>query len=77
MGLGSNGAMHDTESQGSKERDHVHPRHHFVRRAHRDWRVWVVVLLMVALVLAYVFSNNLSLRPGRQAVPQTPAIGGP
>jgi hypothetical protein len=76
-GLGSNGPMHDTESQGSKARDHEHPRQHFVRRAHRDWRVWLVVGLMVALVLVYVFSNDLSLRFGHRAAQPTPALGGP
>ena len=69
--------MHDTESKGSKARDHDHPRHHILRRPHKDWRVWVVVGLMLALTLVYVFSNSLSLRPRHQAAPATPAIGGP
>ncbi len=69
--------MHDTESEGAKARDHTHPRHHFLRRAHRNWRVWIVVLLMVAMVLAYVLSDNLSLRPGRPARTPAPAAVGP
>jgi hypothetical protein len=69
--------MHDSESQGAKPRDHAHPRHHFLRHAHRDWRVWTAVVLMIAMVLVYVMSDNLSLRPGRQARPPTPAAVGP
>ncbi len=69
--------MHDSESHGAKPRDHAHPRQHFIRRAHRDWRVWVVVGLMVAMVFVYILTANLSLRPGKSAVPPTPAVGGP
>jgi hypothetical protein len=69
--------MHDTESQGAKPRDHAHPRHHFLRRAHRDWRVWVALVLMLAMILVYVMSDDLSLRPGKRAGPQVPAAVGP
>jgi hypothetical protein len=69
--------MHDSESQGAKARDHAHPRHHFFRRAHRDWRVWVALVLMIAMVFVYVLSDNLSLRPGHRAGPTTPAAVGP
>ena len=39
---------HDVESEGAKPRDHAHPRHHFWKHAHRDWRVWIAVVLMLA-----------------------------
>jgi hypothetical protein len=32
-------------------------------RAHRDWRFWAVVVVMVAAMLVYVFTMNLALRP--------------
>jgi hypothetical protein len=63
---------HDVESEGAKARDHVHPRHHFWKRAHRDWRVWLAVVLMLALILVYVMTDSLSLRPGKRAVQSTP-----
>jgi hypothetical protein len=63
---------HDVESEGAKERDHVHPRHHFWKRAHRDWRVWLAVVLMLALILVYVMTDSLSLRPGKRAIQSTP-----
>ncbi len=56
---------HDIESIGAKPRDHAHPRHHFWKRAHRDWRVWCAAVLMIALILVYVMSDNLSLRAGK------------
>ena len=63
---------HSVESEGSKPRDHEHPRHHFWKHAHRDWRVWCAVVLMIALVLVYVMSDNLSLRPGKHASQPNP-----
>jgi hypothetical protein len=45
------------------------------KRLHRDWRAWVVVLLMLAAMVIYVLSDNESLRPGggtRQPVPAAP-----
>ncbi len=66
------GNKHSVESEGAKPRDHAHPRHHFWKRAHRDWRVWCAVMLMIALILVYVMSDNLSLRPGRHPIQATP-----
>jgi hypothetical protein len=63
---------HDVESQGSKPRDHLHPRHHFWKHAHRDWRVWTAVILMLALMGVYVITDNLSLRPGKRMGQPTP-----
>jgi hypothetical protein len=68
--------MHDSESRGAKPRDHAHPRHHFLRRAHRDWRVWVAVVLMIALILVYVLTDSLSLRPAKPAHAPVPSATG-
>jgi hypothetical protein len=38
---------------------------------HKDWRTWVIVGLMLAAMLAYVMSDNESLRFGG-APPQQP-----
>ena len=65
---------HDVESAGAKERDHEPPHRDFWRHAHRDWRVWLVVVLMLAMILVYVMTDNLSLRPGKRATQPTPAI---
>ena len=60
------------ESEGAKSRDHAHTRHHFWKHAHRDWRVWIAVVLMLVAILVYVLTDNLSLRPGKRAVRSTP-----
>jgi hypothetical protein len=71
------GTRHDSESEGAKPRDHVHPRHHVWKRAHRDWRVQIAVALMLAMILVYVMTDNLSLRLGKRAIPSTPAANVP
>lgn len=68
---------HDGQSEGSKPRDHDHPRHQFWRHAHRDWRLWAAVVLMLVLVLVYVTTNNLSLRPANHASQPAPATNVP
>ena len=66
------GTKHSVENEGAKPRDHVHPLHHFWKHAHRDWRVWIAVVLMLVAILAYLMTDSLSLRPGKRAVQPTP-----
>jgi len=68
---------HDVESEGAKKRDQTHPRHQFLKNAHRDWRVWLAVVLMLGLILVYVMTDNLSLRAGRRAAQPMPAANAP
>ncbi len=61
---------------------HVHAEHERMRHnkpdgfkwrnAHRDWRVWGVVVVMVALMVVYVMTSNLSLVPGQPRRASTP-----
>jgi hypothetical protein len=67
-----NGNKHAVESEGAKARDHAHSRHHFWTHIHRDWRFQVVVVLMLAMMVVYVVSDNLSLRPGKHPIQPTP-----
>jgi hypothetical protein len=44
---------------------HSHSEHHSKRRGpHKDWRLWVVVVLALAAMLMYVFSDDEALQPG-------------
>jgi hypothetical protein len=43
------------------------------KRAHRDWRVWLGVILTVAAMFVYVMSDDLSIRL-RSRPPQTPPV---
>jgi hypothetical protein len=65
-------SKHNVESEGTKPRDHEHPRHHFWKHAHKDWRVWAAAMLMLALMLVYVVTVDLSLRPGKPPIQRTP-----
>ena len=59
-------------------KEHSHPHNHVHhhgpawKRLHRDWRVWVAVGLMLAAMVAYVVSQDESIRPGG-AIPKSTA----
>jgi hypothetical protein len=36
------------------------------KHAHHDWRLWIVVGLMIVAMLSYVMSDDLAWRPHRQ-----------
>jgi hypothetical protein len=38
-------------------------------RAHRDWRVWVGVVLMLAAMIIYLLTGDLAWRPRVQPQP--------
>ena len=69
--------VHGEQNNESAQHTHAQHTHRFYwRRAHRDWRVWVAVLLMIACMIVYVMSEDLSLRPGGKLQPRMPAIVG-
>ena len=76
-GNGMSAIKHDAENKGAHPRDHVHPRFHFLRHAHQDWRVWVAIVLMLAMILVYVFTMDLSWRPRNPTGQRMPAVSGP
>ena len=63
--------MMDTEHK----HDHGHYHGPAWKRLHRDWRAWIVVLLMLAAMAAYVVSDNEVLRPGGRVRPAPPVPG--
>lgn len=44
------------------------------KNAHRDWRFWVGVLMVVGAMAVYVMTENLAFRPGAQ--PSAPGLVG-
>jgi len=51
---------------GNEGQVHVHTHHDelpYWRRAHRDWRFWIGLTLMLAAITMYVLSENLSMVP--------------
>lgn len=67
--------MHSTRHHGnSNEFAHHHnAKTPWWKQAHRDWRVWTGVVLMVVAMLVYVFSVDNSLQPGGVKAPQQAA----
>jgi len=64
---------HDHSSSSEHKHHHSGPPW---KRLHRDWRAWVVVLLMLAAMAAYVLSDNEALRPGGGSRQPAPAATG-
>ena len=42
-------------------------------RAHKDWKTWVVVGLMLAGMLMYVLTMDEAVQPGGEVEPAVPA----
>jgi hypothetical protein len=51
-----------------------HGRPPYWTRAHRDWRVWVGVVLMLAAMIIYLMTDDLAWRP--RIGPQPPLSKG-
>lgn len=68
---------HSNEHVGSNPRDHAPPRRHFLTRAHKDWRVWVVAVVLLAAITIYVMTDNLSMQPGKPVGQPVPAASVP
>ena len=39
-----------------------HEKRAYWKRAHRDWKFWIVAMGMLALMIFYVMSDNFALR---------------
>jgi hypothetical protein len=72
-----NANKHDAESKGANPRDHAHLRRPYWRHAHRDWRLWFAVMLMLAMIVVYVITQDLALRPGKGVHQPMPANNAP
>jgi hypothetical protein len=65
--------MNHRADEHRRQHPHEHaPRPSWWRTAHRDWRTWVAVALMLAGMAAYILSLDESLRPGGAAQPPVP-----
>ena len=69
-----NETKHGHHQHGRKDHNNVHQDHRpYWTRAHHDWKFWVALFLMLAAMIIYVMSDDLALRPHRQA--QQPLSG--
>lgn len=58
---------HDHHGHGQNHHSHKKP------GVHKDWRLWAVVVLMLAAMLMYVFSDDESVQPGGEERPPVEA----
>ena len=73
--------MSDHQKRGHHRDHHANPPEAENRaawgRAHKDWRLWVVVGLMLLAMLTYVMTMDEAVQPGgtvKQAVPAAPGL---
>ncbi len=59
---------HSPHQPGPQHHGLPHDRDPYWKRAHRDWRFWAGVVLMVVAMTVFVVSDNLAIRPGAQTV---------
>jgi uncharacterized integral membrane protein len=52
--------------------EHGHDRGPYWKRAHRDWKLWIAVVIMLLAMVIYIRSNDLSVRPQGQLQQRTP-----
>ncbi|MGO8720211.1 MAG: hypothetical protein ACLQMO_13505 [Acidobacteriaceae bacterium] len=71
-----NGENHTNQPHESHYRDTVHHAHRpYWKRAHRDWRVWIVLFFLFAALFVYVMSDDLALVPhSHRSQPQSNAV---
>ena len=57
-------------SNGNRPHDDHRP---YWKRAHRDWRLYVVVFLMLAAMIIYLMTDDLAWGPPGEPQPPVPA----
>jgi hypothetical protein len=72
-----NEVKHTHQQYADPNSARVHHEHRsYWRRAHRDWRVWVGVVLMLAAMLIYLMTDDLAWGPHVQPrQPNSSAVG--
>lgn len=66
--------MNQHEHGHKHDHHHEHGHQHSKNQGlHKDWRMWAIVILMLAAMFAYVASMDESIVPGDPAEPRMPA----
>ena len=68
--MSENKRSHRHHGEHNHNSEHQPP---YWKRAHRDWKFWMALSLMLAAMIIYVMSDNLAFRPRHQ--PQQPLSG--
>jgi hypothetical protein len=68
---------HREHEQTNHARQHEHHHAHKRKGIHKDWRVWLAVLLMLAGMAMYLLTMDESLGPNNPPGQKMPAAGAP
>jgi hypothetical protein len=52
---------HHTHEESDSNSAHT-MRHPYWKRAHRDWRIWAAVVIMIGGMIIYVMTDDFSMR---------------
>jgi hypothetical protein len=69
-----NETEHSHKPHAGPNRENLHSPRPYWTRAHRDWRVWVGVVVMLAAMIIYVMSVDLTFRPHALMAPPSGAV---
>jgi len=64
-----NEIKHTERQHGDPNGGNIHQGRPYWTRAHRDWRVWVGVVLMLIAMAIYLMTDDLAFRPRLQPQP--------
>jgi hypothetical protein len=72
--------MSDHEKRGHHRDHHANPPEDeyrsYWRGAHKDWRLWIVVGLMLLAMATYVMTMDEAVQPGKKVQETVPAAPG-
>jgi hypothetical protein len=71
-----NETHHSHHPHGDPNGGHVPHKGPYWTRAHRDWRVWIGVILMLAAMVVYLMSDDLAWRPHIRSQPPLSNVAG-
>lgn len=70
-----NGKAKHHHGPGDSDSDPVGFHRPYWKHAHRDWRLWIAVGLMLLAMLTYVMSDGLAWRPSSHPEPLADTVG--
>ena len=68
---------HHHDHKGLEEHMHRDPPKRRERKLHRDWRIWVAVILMLVCMMIYLLTMDEAIMPGSPSAGNPPATNAP
>jgi hypothetical protein len=68
---------HHHDHKGLEEHMHGDPPRRQSRQLHRDWRIWVAVILMLVCMAIYLLTMDEAIVPGGPSAGNSPVTNAP